>query len=641
MAKSQEIKINNFAWGISKIQTWEMKDNQLQTAKNMCYNNDKQLITRYWYFAYLPKISTKPVTSYFFHQRDDGNGKFCLAVCGDVMYSYDESSNTWITIKTWLTEFETNPNFNGARTRRDFAVYNNIVYMCNGVDSYASFSWITPAYLTWGTSATSVVATWNAVTNGSFNITIDWTVRSITGLNFAGAVSMSGVASIIQAGIRAVTWSTETCMWSTNKFIISSVLKTLSSAITVTSATGSGTDISWAWATAFMDSETWRGTVTNVANTYTEYSSQPKCRYISYLWDRIYGAGEDANPITIYYTAAVPANANTLNANFIKVWGDETGAINAISELGNVVLAIKDSKNYAINPVEGTATQIDSQGGWFANKSVKNVGNSIVFFNEKGIDTLKQRNGVTGTTALETTSISDDVASIFWLVQKKNFNFQCGMYNRIDGKYYVSIDSNNDTIPDMMMVYSSVTGSWTSYDLPSMFDMWIYIDNSQNTHYLFAWTDGQLYEFDSWSQDYSQDIQHEVLTKKYGWDPGKVNTYNYIDIIWYKSVWTTINADIYSEDVFQTWWTITDANIDYSVWYKTIWSKSLASQSLSWNYQGDAIKLYQYTVRLSMYVTWSNISVGMKSSGWNRTIDRIRIGIEWQPIDVFYSNQYL
>lgn len=120
----------------------------------------------------------------------------------------------------------------------------------------------TPAFLTGWTSATSVVATWNAVLDGSFNITINWVVRSVTGLNFSAAVTMANIATIIQTGIRALTLSTETVVWSTNQFIISSVLTTSSSAITVTSAAWVGTDISGAGGTAFMDAETGRGTVT-------------------------------------------------------------------------------------------------------------------------------------------------------------------------------------------------------------------------------------------------------------------------------------------------------------------------------------------------------------------------------------------
>jgi len=518
MAKVSEININNFAGGINLIQSWETKDNQLLIAKNMYYNKDQQLITKLWYKAFLPKIWTKPITSYFFHQRDDGLWKFVLAVCWDIMYSYDETTNTRTSIKTGLTEFETNPVFNGARTRRDFAVYNNIVYMCNGVNNYAS----------------------------------------------------------------------------------------------------------------------WNGT------TYTEYATQPKCRYLSYLWDRIYGAWEDANPITLYYTWAVPANGNTLNANFVKVWWDETGAINGLSELWNLTVVIKDAKIYVVNPVAGTATPIDAQWWWFCNRTLKNVWNSLVFFNEKGIDTLKQRQWVTGASGLETTSISDNVLSLFNKVDRKNYNFQCSMYNRIDGKYYVSIDSNNDTIPDTMLVFSSITGWRTTYDLPSMFDMWLYIDNNQDIHYVFAWTDWQLYEFETGIYDYWNEISYEVKTKRFdAWIPWKVKTHVYMDIIGYKSLGTEINVDIYSENMFETGWKITDDNIQYDVWYKTIGTTPIWSQPL-WGYnEGDEIKIYQYSVRITMYVTGQDIQVALDSLWWVRTIDRLRIWLEWQPIDVFYSNQYL
>lgn len=518
MARANEFNINNLSGGISTIQFWEMKDNELQLAQNMYYNKNKQLQTRLWYKAYLPKVWTKPITSYFFHQRDDGAWKYCIAVCWDVMYSYDEGTNTRTSIKSWLSEFETNPVFNGARTRRDFAVYNNIVYMCDWVNNYASY-------------------------NGT---------------------------------------------------------------------------------------------------TYTEYASQPKCRYLSYLWDRIYGAWEDANPITIYYTGAVPANANTLNANFIKVWWDETGAINGLSELWNLILAVKDAKIYVINPVWGTAQAIDAQGGWFCNRSLKNVWDSIVFFNEKGVDTLKQRSTVTGASALTTDSISKNVVSIFNKVQRKNYNFQCSLFNRDSELYYISIDSNNDTIPDMMLVYSSNTWWWTTYTLPSMFDMGIYIDNNQNTHYVFAWTDWQLYEFDSWLYDYWQEIVHKVKTKPYNQDaPWKIKTYEYVDIIWYKSLWTIIDVNINSEWAFETWWEIIDKNIDYSVGYKTISSTKIWAEPLWWFQQWDEIKMYQYTIRMSLYITWENIDIDMESSWWTRTVDRLRMWINWQPIDVYYSDQYL
>lgn len=121
-----------------------------------------------------------------------------------------------------------------------------------------------PAYLTGDTGAQSIPATWAAVTNGEFAITIDGVARNITGIDFTGDATMADVAATIQARVRAVTGSFETVTWSTNHFIISSVDTTSASAITVTSAVsgGSGTDISGAGGSDWMDADAGNGVVT-------------------------------------------------------------------------------------------------------------------------------------------------------------------------------------------------------------------------------------------------------------------------------------------------------------------------------------------------------------------------------------------
>lgn len=121
------------------------------------------------------------------------------------------------------------------------------------------------ALLTGGTSATSVVGTWTVVTDGEFTITIDGTAYDIIEIDFTGAADMDAVAAIIQIAIRAATGNShETCVWSTNKFII-----TVRSGISVTSAVGggSGTDISGAGGTAFMDADTGNGIITAATNS--------------------------------------------------------------------------------------------------------------------------------------------------------------------------------------------------------------------------------------------------------------------------------------------------------------------------------------------------------------------------------------
>lgn len=128
----------------------------------------------------------------------------------------------------------------------------------------------TPAYLTGDTGAQSNVALWDSVDDGSFRITIDGTARNIDGIDFSATgplgivTDMDDVAAVIQHYIRAATTKTETVVWSTNKFIITSSNTTSISQVSVTStSTGTvGTDISGAGASDWMDCDTGNGVAT-------------------------------------------------------------------------------------------------------------------------------------------------------------------------------------------------------------------------------------------------------------------------------------------------------------------------------------------------------------------------------------------
>jgi len=56
------------------------------------------------------------------------------------MYKINNSLYTWASIKSGLAEFETAAGRTTWRTRWDFAVYKNIIYLTNGIDSYASYN---------------------------------------------------------------------------------------------------------------------------------------------------------------------------------------------------------------------------------------------------------------------------------------------------------------------------------------------------------------------------------------------------------------------------------------------------------------------------------------------------------------------
>lgn len=122
----------------------------------------------------------------------------------------------------------------------------------------------TAGYLTGGSGATSTYATWAAITDGSFRITVDGVAYNVDAVDFSGDASMADVAATLQTALRAATSGTETVVWSTDHFVITSATSDEDSEISVTTtSTGTvGTDISGLGATAFMDCDTGNGTAT-------------------------------------------------------------------------------------------------------------------------------------------------------------------------------------------------------------------------------------------------------------------------------------------------------------------------------------------------------------------------------------------
>ncbi|KKS92036.1 MAG: hypothetical protein UV68_C0053G0006 [Candidatus Collierbacteria bacterium GW2011_GWC2_43_12] len=102
----------------------------------------------------------------------------------------------------------------------------------------------TPAFLTGGTDVPAYTS-WIGITDGSFQIWLDGgeTADVVSGLNFSAVTSLDDVAGVIQAGIRTATGNLETCVWSTDHFVISSADTTSESHISITATTGSGTFI--------------------------------------------------------------------------------------------------------------------------------------------------------------------------------------------------------------------------------------------------------------------------------------------------------------------------------------------------------------------------------------------------------------
>lgn len=510
------ITLNSFKWWLNLSTISDIGNDQFQVAKNVFYNQNGQIQTRYWIANFWAAVwSGKPVTSLFSYQRDDTGAVMALAASGTKIYKLDNTALTWSSIKDSLTEFETATGKTTWRTRRDFAVYKNVVYLTNGVNAYASY-------------------------NGT---------------------------------------------------------------------------------------------------TYTEYAAQPKFRYINMNLDILYGSGDDSNPSTIYYTAAAPVDWATLNTNVVVVGWDQLGRINGMSEFGQVMLALKNDKIYSIDITNTKALPIDAQTGGFSDRSIAYVGNSIVYLTDRGVDTLKPRDALSGTSTLDSLALDENVRELTTKIAELNLNANCGRYIKRLNNYYFSFDTNWDDVPDTHLVYNSLVKAWTQYTYPSLYDYCTYIDATWTPRYLIApATSDQVIEIETWFQDLWQDIEYDIKSKAFDFnEPGTYKTFWYIDIIGQKTKGKDIDLEIECDWLVVWGGKITDDMIIESKMKETLWVRPIGVDTLTGS-TVSTIDLYQFVARVPLYVTGSTISFRLKSIWGTWILHKARIDVNAESIDVFWFN---
>lgn len=91
------------------------------------------------------------------------------------------------------------------------------------------------------TAAQQLIATWAAINGGSFKVTVNGLLETLTGLNFTGVVNLNGVAGVISLAL-----TNSVCVWDAvnQRFVITSTTTGVNSTISFAVPAGTGTDIS-------------------------------------------------------------------------------------------------------------------------------------------------------------------------------------------------------------------------------------------------------------------------------------------------------------------------------------------------------------------------------------------------------------
>lgn len=592
--------VNDLTWGLNLTLSTNIPDNNLTKALNMYYNKDKQLETRRGVSNFGNSIGIYPITSIFFYQRDDNLERILICAAWSHLYRYSDTTGNWTSFADNLHEYETIPGLTTQRTRWSFAVYRNSVYMCNGVDPYCAYDW---------------TSYWR----------IDmWTPTAFTFVNATDKLSSTAHWLVNWDEVLLTTsWTFPTGVTANQVYYV--VNKTTDDFQIASSRNG----------TVITFTTDWTGTQ-NFSLLW-----EPRCRYLAYLWDRVFWAGDDGNPSTLYYTAAAASNGNDISTNSVVIGGDENSYITGISELWNVILTQKNNKWYSVSLAGSwSATPIDPQGWGYANRCIANVGNTMVYFSEKGIESLKPRYGVTGWPALEWTAISDNLRALTNLVAAKQYNSGTALNTEKLNNYYFSFDTNDDNVPDTTLVYSSLVGWRTQYNRPNLYHGTFYIDDDNEVRYLIASaTTGQVYEVESGFSDFGEEIAHEMETKRFDYKlPGEQKCFEYVIVVGYKDIGSVISVKIKIDWDVETESFVTDAMIDFDSVQKTLGTRPLGTEPLTGYTDTAEINLYQYSIKVPMYVRGSDVAVNLSSEWGTWIADKMRIKKENEPEDVFMFN---
>lgn len=602
MVKRLQRYVRFDGWLNSNV-TDAIADNDLVIAKNVFYNSSGQLQTRRGYTTFGSQIWSNPITSYFFYLRDDTQAKVAICVSGSQMYYLDTNATRQpISWAGNLIQYETIPWRTSRRTRWDFVVYKNTAYMCDGVNTYCSFNGTTYTQL-------GVTTVWTSL---SFDHTTEqWNYWG------HGTVSWDEVYFT----------TTGTAPTGLTPYQIYYVVNHASNHFQV-SLTPNGAPVTF---------------TTNGTGTHTLYKlTEPRLRYFLLNSWVCWSSWEDKNPLSLYYSSALSwlSDLTNINQNVAIIWPGEPWVVNGLAEYAQWVLILKSAKvHYAsLASWSFASSAIDSSSWWYSDRAIATVSNSLVYYSERGVDTMAKRTWVDGAGALESQPLSFKIKEILDNIEPNSYNSGAGRYVKPAQTYLFTFDTNGDYIPDTTLVYSAITGWRTQRTLPEIYDFWEYIDSEGNTQYLFASANGgQMYQYDYGFDDNWVAIQAEVRTKNY--DIGEW-LFEYVEIEGYKEQWAEITATVYVDETEIAVWSITDSNITLTNTV-SIWVTSLGIGTLWWWDAPEWLTLYQYKVRIPFYARWSKISLSLASEWVQWIFEKMSTMHNWEVQDVFEFNNIL
>lgn len=320
--------------------------------------------------------------------------------------------------------------------------------------SFARWTPTATAPMIFGAKGAQSITTWNAITNGGFNLDMGAFSHAITGLNFSASANLAAVAAIIQAAIRAESYPVNFtgAIAITYPTVLTASISTTT--MTVTAAAGAplaiGTVLSGAGVTGGT-TITALGTGTGGTGTYTVSASQTvssgtinggaafntltvtNIDGILALGMVVAGSGVTGSPtITAFLTGTGGNGTYQLSSNSLAISAEAmtAGATTALWSAATVNFdAIRQSFNLTggatgvaeISVTAGTGgTDIASQLGWLSPSAIFSDGAAIQTVAAALTESADATNNFGSFAFMPALGLSDSISAATWNLARNN-----------------------------------------------------------------------------------------------------------------------------------------------------------------------------------------------------------------------------
>lgn len=594
---------NDFTGWLNANLTNAIGEKDLVIAKNVFYNPAGQLQTRRGFRKFGNQIGSSPIASYFYHKRSDTWAKIAICQSGDTLYAFDWTTRNAISWANHRMEFETLPWMTSKRVRQDHTVYKDVIYIADGVNPYSKYD---------GSNFSNIGVGIATV------VTVDHTTNIFT----KAAHWLSVNSELYFTATTTMPWG----MTAYQVYYVASV-PTANTFTISTTPTGATLDVS--------SNAVW--------TLYYYHVTESRVRYLQVTEWVCYSTGNDLYPSTTYYSDPLSglSNLDNIDNNLAVIGAEDKGIINGLNEYAEGVIIPKNDRIYyaSLASWEFVRNPVSVQWWWYCDRAINIVWNSLFYFSKRGVDWFVQRTWVSGASGIEWQPQSNKIKELLQDIIPLSYNSSASQYIQESNNYHFAFDSNWDDIPDVVVVYSSLTGWWTQYTLPPLYDFGEYEDSEWNKQYLFtSWVGWQIYEYDYWFDDNWYAIPVEIQTKNFDfWDQAQLKTFSFVDVIGRKQEGWEIELTVIVDGSPVWVWTVTDAHIDTNWVSQWIGVSPLGTEVLWWS--DDVLDLFPFTVRIPFYTRWSTISLNIQAEWVQLIFEKMRVAVDAETIEVFsYDN---